>query len=238
MRVQVDFRLKTPVPDTPRFEMKMVADERLLPRVRSWLRRHPDGFYERHPPRLVSSVYFDTPHMHRFVENLGGTSERRKVRLRWYGESPRDVRPVFEIKCKRNKIGWKISQKIRQHIDLTESSWREVRRAVRSELDDELRLHLDTGGRPVLIIRYRREYYVTADGVIRATVDYDIRAYDQRRSARPNLRFPEPLPSELVVELKGPADQGERMREAIAGIPLRVTKRSKYALGVASTLGY
>jgi len=238
VRVRVDVRLKSPVPERPRFEMKMVADERLLPRVQSWLRQHPDGFYERHPSRMVNSVYFDTPDMHRFVENLGGASERRKVRLRWYGERATGVRPVFEIKCKRNKIGWKISHRLREPIDIEGSTWRDIRREVRSELDDELRLHLDTSGRPVLIVRYQREYYVTADGVIRATVDYGLQAFDQRHARRPNLRFPEPMPRELIIELKGPSDQGDRMVEAIASIPLRVTKRSKYALGVGSALGY
>jgi hypothetical protein len=238
VRVRVEVGLKKASPAKPRHELKMVTARAMLPRVESWLRRHPDGFYVRYPPREVNNVYFDTPHLHRFVENLGGASERRKVRLRWYGLETSDVAGVFEIKCKRNKLGWKISQRLERPLDFEGLPWAELVAGIRAELNQELRLHLDMSGEPVLINRYHREYYLSADGAVRITLDYDLRAYDQRGVAVPNLRFGVPVPDDLVVELKAPYDQGDRLRWTLESIPLRVTKRSKYALGVASGLGY
>ena len=39
------------------------------------------------PDRIVNNVYFDTPDLAAFEANLWGAPERRKCRLRWYGET-------------------------------------------------------------------------------------------------------------------------------------------------------
>jgi hypothetical protein len=221
----------------PRYELKMVTSRAMHSLVTSWLKVHPLGFYVCYPPRRVNNLYFDTPALDRYTENLGGTSERRKVRLRWYGHDVTGVTGTFEVKCKRNKLGWKLSQRLPNPIDIADQNLPSLVATVREQLTDELRLQLDLSGLPVVINGYDREYYVSADNAIRVTLDFGLAVYDQRYATGANLRYATPVPDDMVVELKARADAGDGLREAVAGIPLRVTKRSKYALGIASTLG-
>lgn len=226
------------VPESTRYEIKMATESLMLPQVRSWLRVHSAGFYTPYPPRQVNNVYFDTPHLGSFVENLSGGATRRKVRLRWYGENTTSIQGVFEVKCKRNMHGWKRSQRLSKVLDLPKVKWVELIAMIRDDLTDDFRVYLDSAGSPVLINRYQREYYVSFDGIVRVTLDYSQMVYDQRYSAFPNLGFPIPPSNDMVIELKVNTEHRKRLPDVIAGIPLRVSKYSKYTLGVETLLGY
>lgn len=226
------------IPESTRYEIKMTTDNLMLGEVRSWLRVHPAGFYVAYPPRQVNNVYMDTPHLSSFMENLAGGSARRKVRLRWYGENTKNVQGVFEVKCKQNMCGWKISQRLSKALDLLKTKWVELIAAIREELTDNLKIYLLSSGGPVLINRYQREYYVSFDGTVRVTLDYSQVVYNQRKSAFPNLRFSLPPSNDMVIEFKADSKHGKRLAEVIPHIPLRVSKYSKYTLGVEALLGY
>jgi hypothetical protein len=221
-----------------RYEFKMLAENFMLPDIRGWFRIHPIGFRVPYPKRLISNVYFDTAHLDRYDENLAGVANRRKVRLRWYGDTDREARCVFEVKCKRGRVGWKLSQAISRPLDLEVMSWPEVVRAVREELSEELRLYLDSGGLPVLINRYQREYFCSFDGILRVTLDYDQLYFDQRYAAQPNTRRPHPPIEDAVIEFKAPPSEASRLARVIGALPLRVTRCSKYVRGIETCMGY
>jgi hypothetical protein len=84
---------------------------------------------------------------------------------------------------------------------------------------------------PVLVNRYRREYYVASDGVVRLTLDYSQEVYDQVKSSFPNLTRRTPIPQQLVVEVKGPVHSWDAMSNIISELPVSVSKNSKYAVG-------
>ena len=44
------------------------------------------GFVKQHNDRKVNSIYFDDLMLSGFYENLEGSSNRTKMRLRWYGD--------------------------------------------------------------------------------------------------------------------------------------------------------
>ena len=221
-----------------RYEFKATADRFLLPEARMWLRLHPACFLTSYPPRQVNSFYFDTISLDSFGENLAGISARHKARLRWYGVSCRQAECVFEVKCKRNRLGWKLSQRLRQPLDLADSTWLELMRLLEAELSPQLRLFLADGQAPVVMLCYQREYFRTFDGAVRVTLDYGLAAYDQREYARPNLSFTTPMADELVIEFKGCPVDSEAMGAVIDSVPFRLSARSKYAEGISSLLGY
>lgn len=226
------------IPDSTRYEIKMTAEDLMLPVVRSWLTVHPTGFYQHFPPRQVNNIYFDTPHLYSYAENLSGGASRSKVRLRWYGESTTNVQAVFEIKRKRNMLGWKVSQKLKNLLVFQDTKWIDIISGIRVELSDANRVILDRSGSPVFINRYQREYYVSFDDIIRVTLDYDQKVYDQRFSAFPNLSSPLRSSKDMVIEFKVDSNHRERLVDVINGIHLRVCKYSKFVFGVESLLGH
>jgi hypothetical protein len=82
-----------------------------------------------------------------------------------------------------------------------------------------------------------REYFVTPDGEIRCTLDYDQQAYDQRLSVKPDLHRRLPIRELVIIEVKAPECHAERMWEMVARFPVRRSRNSKYALGVLSAFG-
>lgn len=221
-----------------RYEIKLTANDLMLPQVRAWLRVHPAAFRESYPCRQVNNIYFDTPDLISAFENLSGVSTRRKVRLRWYGDNWADIRGVFEVKRKRNMHGWKLSQPLSEKLDLSNMTWAEVISVIRNDLRDDLRMHLASTGLPVLINRYLREYYTSSDGIVRVTLDYRQRIYDQRYGAVPNLAFAVPPSGDLVMEFKSGCEYHRRLADVVSGVPLRLERYSKYVQGVETLLGH
>lgn len=215
-----------------RYEIKLVTSEINLPEVRTWLRLHSTGFYEVYAPRQINNVYFDTPDFDSYNENLAGISSRKKLRLRWYDNQLQKVEGTLELKCKRNLQGWKITQKLEKILDFTQNSWAEIRQEIRPQLKPELFDYFDRFYNPVLINRYQREYYLSFDRKVRITLDFAQDAYDQRLSKYPNLARSILSAEQMVVEVKADRQYASFLSEAIASLPLRVGKHSKYALAM------
>jgi hypothetical protein len=223
------------IPDSARHEIKFVAEGLRHRELEARVRLHPDGFREAYPPRQVNNLYFDDPRYFTFQENLVGASARSKVRLRWYGDTVHPRSGVLEVKRKRNQLGWKLSFPIGA-VELDKDSWLEIRRKLRAELGDSARTWLDAAPQPVLINRYLRQYFESPGGRVRLTLDREQRVFDQRFSSRPNLTRRANLPDSVVVELKfAPADRA-LAAQAVQGLPLRLSRNSKYVIGVRSLL--
>jgi hypothetical protein len=218
-----------------RYELKLVCDPHRLAQARSWIRLHPAGFVVAYPPRRVNSLYLDTPHLSSFDENLTGVSERQKLRLRWYGESVREIEAVLELKQKRNLLGQKKRVQLSCKLDLT-SPWREILGAVRACVESDWRVLLQTADQPTLFNHYQREYYAAPDGALRVTLDYACAAYDQRLSLRPNMRVPLPVADRVVIEIKAAVEQAEQLQEAVAQFPALRTRNSKYVGSLQTAL--
>jgi len=216
----------------PRFELKLTTDRCELHRVRAWFRTHPYGFSTLYPSRRVNSVYFDTPDLASYFENLAGVASRWKIRLRWYGTDLARVDGTLEIKRKQGLLGWKPQYKLSDFVRLDDTTWPAVRRSLRSQVPEAWRACLDRSHCPLILASYTRAYYGSADGVVRATVDVDQAVYDQRRSVRPNLDRPSPLVDRVIIELKCVASQRERLMDVASAFPIRVERHSKYVSSV------
>jgi hypothetical protein len=226
------------VPEDARLEIKFVAHERFERLLASWFEGLPACFVEPFPARWVNNVYFDTYDYLAFRDNLSGASQRHKLRYRWYGESALPGPGTVEVKCKRNFYGWKLRYPVRELPCREGDRWREIRRQIAAQLPAEGRMWLEANPQPVIINRYYRRYLVTHDQKVRATIDTRASVYDQRYNPSPSVRRPANVPNVLVVELKFERSERERASRLVEGLPLRVSRHSKYVSGVQAIQGY
>ena len=210
-----------------RYELKMTFDPTWIEEVRGWIVAHSSAFAVAYPPRWVNSVYFDTPDLDCYNDHLAGVPERRKLRFRWYGPSLLKARGQVEVKNKRERVGWKIIQPVDREFDLGSLSWAEVLDGLRRRTDGIVR-ELLWVARPLVLTVYSREYLVSADGLVRLTIDTDLQAYEQLFTSRPNLWFRQPVEPSLIVELKSDVAHASRLADILAHFPQRANRRSKF----------
>jgi len=220
-------------PSEVRYELKLPADAALLPQVRSWIRLHPEGFRAAYPTRLVNNLYLDAPGLTNLAENLAGQAERRKLRLRWYGDTPSPpiVHAILELKIKHGSVGDKRRLPLPEPLALN-LPYSDLLPALRAAVNEEWRPWLQRAGQPALINRYRRDYFVSPDGVIRCTLDYEQAFFDQRFSVYPNLSHALAALDRIVVEVKAPVSVGERLERAMDSFPIPRDRHSKYVDGL------
>jgi hypothetical protein len=219
-----------------RYELKVRCESHRVAEARSWLGLSPAGFWVEYPPREVNSIYFDTPDLNDLGANLMGVSLRQKVRLRWYGEmAAKQILPTLELKYKQNMLGGKKRFALTLPIDLN-SRWTEIVRSVKQQSPEELQATLASRTQPTIITRYRREYYVSVDGGVRATLDYAQEGFGQRFHVRPNLRNRLFIADFVVIELKAGQDEEERLHQLMAHIPIARSRSSKYVTGAAAEI--
>lgn len=217
-----------------RREVKMIAQEIALAQVHGALRVHPEGFSPLHPPRTVQSLYLDSPGLDALLENLAGTGPRAKLRLRWYGEARRSVRGQIERKVRHNGIGWKEVLPLPASLLVEGADRAGFVRALCDLLPATWRATLgDRGAEPVQWIAYRREYWTTATGRVRLTLDTHLRAWDQRLRATLGADCPAPLPRVCIVECKAALEDDRELEEALQDLPLLPDKCSKYVLAAS-----
>lgn len=215
-----------------RYEIKFPCPAAELPVVESWARSHPAGFRTAYPPRQVNNIYFDTHTLSNVDDGLAGLSDRAKLRLRWYGADATRVTGVLELKEKRGSLGRKTSRRLAGTLDLETMAWPEILARIAHEDLGPLDRWIRHTCCPTVINHYWRRYCVSADGLVRLTLDTRLAVFRQHLSQRPNLRRVEPRPPILVVELKADAAHWERLRRVVAALPARPMPCSKYGVGV------
>jgi hypothetical protein len=219
-----------------RYELKMVCAPVWLAQARTWIRLHPAGFRQAYPPRLVNNLYLDTPHLNSFNANRVGVSTRQKLRLRWYGKTDgaSTNKPILELKSKENLLGDKKQQVLDCVLDW-KRPYAHILQTIRDHAGTEWQQWLLTITRPTLINRYQREYYISADGTMRATLDFNQVAFGQRLARHPNFQRQLYLPDLVVIELKAVPEHSEQLQAAMAHFPIPRSRNSKYVNGILAT---
>ncbi|HET7872862.1 MAG TPA: VTC domain-containing protein [Terriglobales bacterium] len=222
--------MKPPFPN-PRFERKFVFETLSVPELQALIRRHPAGFREAYPPRIVNNIYLDSLGLTSYHDHINGSSKRSKTRVRWYGPpSARISKPLLEQKVKSGQISGKI---VEQLPDLTlngEGACGAIQQALtQTAAPDVLKLHVRQLV-PSLFNRYERWYYVSADGRYRLTVDAGLQfGTPETQSACQRL----PVTGQTVLlELKFLPDCAEGAERITNAFPFRLTRFSKYVFGI------
>ncbi len=172
-----------------RYETKYVIPKEMVPEIRELIRPfcEPDPNGAGSPPTYVNNtLQLDTPGLSLHYAKLYDFVDRFKLRVRTYGD-PVGGYPVFmEVKAKdRNTI-------VKRRCQIPFDRWGEhlfrdeIIKDVHFETPREtdnfyqfLRLTKQTGARPVMLIRYRREsYFGKTENYSRITFDSQL-AYQQ-----------------------------------------------------------
>lgn len=215
-----------------RYEIKMVYQTLQRYDVEKWVKTNRFAFNTAFPSRIVNNIYFDTENYDSFNDHLAGVEARRKLRFRWYGEAVEHVFGQLEVKHKQGVTGWKWVEAVEDGLNLKTMDWGTIQAVLSGKIDARMQT-LMISAKPVMINQYRRDYYVSADGRIRVTLDYDLKSYQQQSVFTPNLLFPEPYLDVVVIEFKCDLSHADQMADVLAQFPLRVEAYSKYVYGMA-----
>jgi hypothetical protein len=218
---------------TFRYERKFLVETLMPFQVCFLIKHHPRLFHEPYPPRFVNNLYLDTPDMDNYYENVSGATQRRKVRVRWYGDPFGEItQPMLEVKIKDGVVGTKHTYPLSTFPMDVRFCDRVFQRALtKSDLPPEARLAL-RGMQVVLFNRYYRHYYASRNGDFRITLDTDMEFYKINGLFRNQFVHHQRNAYDVVVELKYEIAQEPEANRVASFFPFRMTRNSKYVHGI------
>jgi hypothetical protein len=224
---QTDYLLKR-----ERYERKFVLSTLIRAEVEQIILTHPAAFREIHYKRSVNNIYLDTLNLTYYFDNVVGRSDRRKVRVRWYGDMFGDINnPILEFKIKNGQVGHKLSYPlIPLHIDSDFST--DYLRDIFNKSDlpewikDEVK-YLE----PSLFNSYTRRYFESFFRDYRITVDDHMIYQDIQRRNNTFLRSVTD-DSHVILELKYNFSADNNAQTITSHLPFHLMKSSKYVNGI------
>lgn len=177
-------------------------------------------FRNQYPQRKVNSIYFDTNNYTSILQNLDGISGKKKIRIRWYGNEKIMTGPVIEIKSKN---GFETKKEI---IEIKELN--NIQPFNLNMIYEKLntKLNLKKLVLPILTTNYDRQYFVSFDGKIRATIDYNLKSNFLKNLSQ--IDIIKNFKKICILELKYPTSLDKYVRHNLKDISLRLTKNSKF----------
>jgi len=215
-----------------RCERKYLTDALDPAHVISLVKRHPSAFMVPFPPRYINNIYLDTRNMTYYHENVTGSRDRRKARIRWYGNLFGDIeKPILEYKIKDGFVGTKEHNEFPAFTLDEKFDIKYFREKLHWSADD-VRYYLRDLD-PVLVNRYFRSYYVTRDGRFRLTVDRELSYYNIRPHGN-NFKHSFFDRRNVIIEIKYAKDLDDIAGKISSFFPFTLTKSSKYVQGIES----
>jgi hypothetical protein len=215
-----------------RYERKFLVDQMDVHQVSMLVKLHPGMFYEPYPPRFVNNLYLDTIGLENYLDNVSGTMDRQKVRIRWYGDLFVGINdPILEFKIKRGLVGTKIQYPFAPFsLDDGFSNRIYLETLKESHLPNQV-MHRMRDFNVVLLNRYYRRYYASKDGKFRITLDTGMEFYGVRRLVNAFIHRSADH-THIVVELKYKKGLDQQAQKISGYFPFPVTKNSKYVQGI------
>ena len=182
-----------------RYEKKFYYDSINYYRIRSKVISNNLGFFEVHPERLVNSIYLDDNNFSSYSDSVEGAKNRKKFRFRWYGNNCKQANLNLEIKEKKAEIGTK------KIIPLGTINLEE-KLNIQKKISNSKLIDFDYKNSfaklmPVLLCSYKREYFLSANKLIRLTIDREISysnfSYSDSLYRKKLLKY-----SKIVIEIK------------------------------------
>ena len=215
-----------------RKERKFVIEGFDIAQVEAVVKSHPALFSVPFPPRYINNIYFDTREFRNYRDNVAGSTNREKFRIRWYGEQYGEVKkPVLEIKIKRGLAGTKKYAPLKPITLKPGFSMKDIEEWLdQSDLSPEYREALKYL-QPSLHNRYRRKYFLSADKRFRLTLD-DQLAYVNVPKLPGFFTHREMEHGKVVMEIKYDTENDVYASWLTDHFPFRLSKNSKYVIGV------
>lgn len=215
-----------------RYERKFVLENISKQEAVHRIKMHPAFFREIYQERRINNVYYDTEHLQFFKDNVIGIADRKKVRVRWYGQTfGFAAKTQLEYKLKEGLLGNKYTfqlpgSEIKTSVESSDllffASEAELPEVVKEELKNL---------QPKLLNSYVRSYFQSADKRFRLTIDEDLSYYRVSQFSSGFVRKAEEK-NKLILEMKY-APEHDRLGGKITGaFPFRLSKSSKYVRGI------
>jgi len=218
-----------------RYERKFTVPNNLrLKTLEMIVKQNSYLFKEIFQERQVNNIYLDTINYNDYFDNVLGVSDRKKIRIRWYGDTFGKIdKPVLEIKIKKGLIGDKWSFPLAPFVLKKGFTHNDLKASFKlSELPIPIMesLKLVT---PSLLNSYSRKYYISSNQNYRITIDFDLFYYkiNKNHNLFSNLK-PIAIDENNVVELKYGLDNDTEAIKVSSQFPFRLNKNSKYVNGV------
>jgi SPX domain protein involved in polyphosphate accumulation len=215
-----------------RYERKYLITDYSFRDVEQITKFHPACFSEIFYERSVNNIYFDSPGMNDYYDNIEGSTKRKKVRIRWYGDLMGTIdSSILEHKIKSGLLGRKASYKLKPFCLDSSFNKEQIKNALNdlsipNQVKDEV-LSL----RPVLLNSYKRRYFLSADKNFRVTIDHDLKYYKINYN-NPTFLNKYLDPKSVIMELKYDSLNELKAQDISNEFPFMMTKNSKYLSGL------
>lgn len=223
-----------------RYERKYLTMEHSPEQLRNFLLMSSYVFKPIYYKRTVNSLYFDTPDLDYFQQNLNGDSQRKKVRIRWYGQDTLPDQMQIEVKMRDGDLikkeahqfeitgGKGTNQRLDSPVFLKNITLF-VQDLLKGQLEEAMTLQ------PTLVNSYVREYFYSNHHQIRVTIDSDVKFWsltdvETQRQAR-KMSF-------TILECKYDTENDTLLNGLVEQLPLRVSKSSKYVMGIQQSVPF
>lgn len=234
MEKVVDKPANTPLTGTNlRFERKFVFPKGDANNIIRRIQLNSFGFREVFHRRKINNIYFDDSNYTFYKQNVEGVANRKKIRLRWYGDTTSKIEsPTIEIKKKIGEVGDKDSFKINgaSTLNLDLLSPFDIYPFLLERVKQNRPLYETLQVlHPTLLNTYERRYFLSFCGRFRITIDYNQNFYNPNY---PILQNSNTQIGEIVVELKYSTENDGDARQVSQQIGARLSKNSKYVTGI------
>ncbi len=206
-----------------RFERKWVYKSNNYLALINSLIRSNFFFKFQFPERKVNSIYFDNYIFSSIRQNLDGVSNKKKIRVRWYGDQKQLIKPMLEVKSKRGSETRKESYKINELDKLKFPSLKSleiIKDIINIKVKNKKIIY------PVLTTNYDRQYFISSNGKVRATVDYNLKSTFLKNQSQ--LEINKNFPYYCILEFKYANNVDKYVRRNLKEITLRLSKNSKF----------
>jgi len=215
-----------------RYERKYFITQITDKDIDSIVKLHPAIFSEIFHERSVNNIYFDTPELNNYFDNIDGNLYRVKSRIRWYGRTFGVIeKPVLELKIKNGLLGRKEAYsldtfKLDGHFNM-----QKIVQIIQNTNIPEIVTIGIKSSQPTLLNKYNRKYFLSADKRYRITIDTNQVFY---RIGSQNNFFLNKIKNDLnvILELKYNIDADDDVNRITEHFPFRLTKSSKYISGL------
>ena len=160
-----------------RIETKILVNPINYHDILDRIKNSDKNFKEIYHSRFINNIYFDSYNYRSFHENLNGEFNKRKIRIRWYGNLEGYIHPILEYKIKEKFNGYKKKYKIEPFTIDRKSLKKNIYQSLSSsKIPKVIKLDLKSLC-PLFINRYNRQYFLSKDGAIRLTIDRFLKYY-------------------------------------------------------------
>jgi len=187
------------------------------------------GYSEIHHQRTINNIYLDDYDFSNVTDNVEGISQRKKTRIRWYGDLTASSKKTIEFKIKSDDVNRKENIPLNKlqltSIKQTQLFWDNIKNELIENNNVKFMTNQLYALHPTLLNNYTRNYYLNSDESIRITIDKDLYYYSP-------IYFTETQDPNIIVEIKYNSEHvvGNNLLSHLS-----LTKYSKYVKGMLST---